>query len=366
MRSWASTVLAAVMGGGVTAAVLIAAGFVDTGGESRAVEAPVAGGRGAPMLASTPGGLSAREIYRRRAPGVVFIRAQTVDPQQSPFDLSGTTGGAESTGSGFVLDDKGLILTNAHLVENATAIDVTFSDHHTVSGLPVGKDADTDLALLRVPPDGLELDPLELGSSSSVRVGDPTVAIGNPFGLEQTLTTGVVSALQRRLTAPSGFRIDNVIQTDAALNPGNSGGPLLDARGRVVGINSQIATGSGSDGNVGIGFAVPIDTAKSVIPQLEEAGRVERAYLGIEGSTGPEGVQIEVVRPGSPAERAGLHAGEVLERLGGTQVQSMDDVTSILAAHAPGDVVAVECHAGGIARGLEATLGDRPPGVAAQ
>ena len=365
MRSWASLLLAAVMGGGVTAAVLIAAGLVDSGDDTRIVEAPVAG-KGAPMLASAAGALSAAEIYRRRAPGVVFVRAQTVETEQSPFDVFGTTRGSESTGSGFVLDDKGLILTNAHVVENATEIEVTFSDHHKVPALTVGKDPDTDLALLRVKPDGLDLDPLELGSSSSLQVGDPTVAIGNPFGLEQTLTTGVVSALQRRLTAPSGFRIDNVIQTDAALNPGNSGGPLLDARGRVVGINSQIATGSGSDGSVGIGFAVPIDTAKTVIPQLESAGHVERAYLGIEGSTGPEGVQVEVVQAGSPAEAAGLHSGEVLERLAGRPVQSMDDVTTILGEHKPGDVVDVECHAGGIARGLKATLGDRPAGVAAQ
>ena len=186
-------VLAAVLGGGVTAAVLLAAGLVDTGDDARIVQVPVAG-KGAPMLLAGAGALSAREIYKRRAPGVVFIRAQTVATTDSPFDVFDTTRGAESTGSGFVLDDKGLILTNAHVVEDATDIEVTFADHQTVSAMPVGKDADTDLALLRVPPDGLDLEPLELGSSAGLQVGDPTVAIGNPFGLEQTLTTGVVSA----------------------------------------------------------------------------------------------------------------------------------------------------------------------------
>jgi putative serine protease PepD len=194
-----------------------------------------------------------------------------------------------------------------------------------------------------------------------VQVGDPTIAIGNPFGLERTLTTGVVSALQRRLTAPSGFAIDNVIQTDAALNPGNSGGPLLDANGRVIGINSQIATGGGaSGGSVGIGFAVPVNTAKTVIPQLETAGHVERAYLGIEGASAPDGVRVQALQPGSPAVAAGIHEGDVLEKLGGKAVRSMEDVSAILAAHSPGDVVEVEVNSGGIARTLEATLVDRP------
>ena len=229
---------------------------------------------------------------------------------------------------------------------------------------PVGKDADTDLALLRVDVDAekLDLTPLPLGDSGNVQVGDPTVAIGNPFGLERTLTTGVVSALQRRLTAPSGFAIDNVIQTDAALNPGNSGGPLLDANGRVIGINSQIATANGdaSGGNVGIGFAVPVNTAKDVIPQLEAAGHVERAYLGIQGGSAPEGVRIEQVQDGSPAAAAGLRAGENLETLAGRPVRSMDDVSRILADHKPGDTVDVEVRSGGIPRTVKATLVDRP------
>jgi S1-C subfamily serine protease len=364
MKGWVSTVAAAVLGGGVTAAALIGFGAVDSGDEVAATDIPVAG-KGAPALAASAaaGGLSAREIYRRRAPGVVFIRARTLQTEPSPFELQPTSRESESTGSGFVIDEEGLILTNAHVVEAATEIQVTFSDSQTLDATAVGKDVDTDLALLRVK--GEDVQPLELGDSSTVQVGDPTVAIGNPFGLERTLTTGVVSALQRRITAPSGFAIDDVIQTDAALNPGNSGGPLLDARGRVIGINSQIATG-GSSGNVGIGFAVPVNTAKSVIPQLERTGRVERAYFGIQGAPGPDGVVVEVVDDGSPAAAAGLQAGDTVEQLAGEDVRSMDDVTDVLAGHSPGDVVDVDVRRGGLTRGLDVTLVDRPAALASQ
>jgi S1-C subfamily serine protease len=362
MRGWLSMVVAALVGGGVTAAALIGAGVVDS--DDVTVMEPPLVTKGGPTLAavSAAGALSAGEIYRRRAPGVVFIRAQTLRTDPSPFDVYATPQQSESTGSGFVIDKDGLILTNAHVVEAATEIQVTFSDNHTVGATAVGKDIDTDLALLRVADDE-ELHPLELGDSSTVEVGDPTIAIGNPFGLERTLTTGVVSALQRRLTAPSGFTIDDVIQTDAALNPGNSGGPLLDAFGRVIGINSQIAT-SGSNGNVGIGFAVPVNTAKSVIPQLEQTGRVERAYLGIDGAPGPDGVVVEVVHDGSPAASAGVRSGDTLERLGGKPVRTMDDVTGILAASSPGDVLDVEVRTGGITRRVTVTLSDRTSALA--
>jgi S1-C subfamily serine protease len=363
MRGWLSTMLAAAIGGAVTAAALLGAGAVD-GGESD-TEASLSG-TGAPALTGTAGGgLGAREIYKRDAPGVVFVRAQTLRTDPSPFDVFDTAQPTESTGSGFVIDEEGLILTNAHVVAAATAIQVTFSDSHTVDAKPVGKDPDTDLALLRVDPEGLDLQPLELGDSGTVQVGDPTVAIGNPFGLERTLTTGVVSALQRRLTAPSGFTIDNVIQTDAALNPGNSGGPLLDASGRVIGINSQIASG-GPGGSVGIGFAVPVNTAKKVIPQLEEAGHVERAYLGVQGSTGEGGVLIERVQPGSPAAAAGLQDADVLSALNGHEVRTMEDVSAILERHAPGDVVAIELRSGGQERNVRATLADRPAALPAE
>jgi S1-C subfamily serine protease len=360
MRGWVSTLLTAVAGGGVTAAVLLGAGVVETGEQATTADAPLAAKGAGALAVATAGALGAREIYRRDAPGVVFVRAQTLRTDPTPFDVFNSAEPTEATGSGFVIDEDGLILTNAHVVAAATSVQVTFSDSHTVSAKPVGKDLDTDLALLRVDPDGLDLEPLELGDSETVQVGDPTVAIGNPFGLERTLTTGVVSALQRRLSAPSGFTIENVIQTDAALNPGNSGGPLIDASGRVIGINSQIATGGDPGGAVGIGFAVPVNTAKEVIPQLEEDGHVERAYLGVQGSTAGGGVLVERVQPDSPAAAAGLRDADVLRSLDGRSVRSMADVSAILERHRPGDVIRVGVRSGGQPRDVQAKLADRP------
>jgi S1-C subfamily serine protease len=344
----------------VTAAVLLGAGVVETGEQATTADAPLAAKGAGALAVATAGALGAREIYRRDAPGVVFVRAQTLRTDPTPFDVFNSAEPTEATGSGFVIDEDGLILTNAHVVAAATSVQVTFSDSHTVSAKPVGKDLDTDLALLRVDPDGLDLEPLELGDSETVQVGDPTVAIGNPFGLERTLTTGVVSALQRRLSAPSGFTIENVIQTDAALNPGNSGGPLIDASGRVIGINSQIATGGDPGGAVGIGFAVPVNTAKEVIPQLEEDGHVERAYLGVQGSTAGGGVLVERVQPDSPAAAAGLRDADVLRSLDGRSVRSMADVSAILERHRPGDVIRVGVRSGGQPRDVQAKLADRP------
>ena len=184
-----------------------------------------------------------------------------------------------------MIDANGTILTNYHVVENAIKVTVSFEKGKTVEAQVVGKDPSNDLAVLRIPTDGLTLHPLTLGDSSAVQVGDPVLAIGNPFDLERTLTTGVISALQRQITAPNGFTIDNVLQTDAPINPGNSGGPLLNAAGQVIGINSQIETGGSGGGSVGIGFAVPINTAKSEISQLEKGGTVRGAYLGLTSLT---------------------------------------------------------------------------------
>jgi S1-C subfamily serine protease len=371
-------VAAALLGGGVTATCLIGAGAVGDGGTRTVVERTVMGGG---AMAASTGARTAREIYRRDAGGVVFIRARSVRAQSSVFDLGEPESGL-STGSGFVIDQEGHVLTNAHVVSGATDVQVSFSGGRAVPARVVGKDEDTDLALLAVEPKGLDLRPLELGSSSAVQVGDPTVAIGNPFGLDRTLTTGVVSAKQRRITAPNGFSIENVIQTDAAINPGNSGGPLIDAAGRVIGVNSQIAT-AGSSGSVGIGFAVPIDTAKAVIPQLKENHMVSRAYLGVAGRAveeslaslgtgagagGAGGVVVEEAFAGSPAEQAGIRAedavsgtrGDVIVALDGHPVRSMADVGEILARRRPGDGIAVELLRDGHRTTVQAQLAERP------
>src|SRR6202035_3266265 len=243
--------------------------------------------------------------------------------------------------SGIVIDSNGTILTNYHVVENAIKVTVSLEKGKTVDAQVVGKDPSNDLAVLRVAPDGLALHALTLGDSSGVQVGDPVLAIGNPFDLQRTLTTGVISALQRQITAPNGFAIDNVLQTDAPINPGNSGGPLLDASGRVIGINSQIETGGSGGGSVGIGFAVPINTAKSEIAQLEKGGTVRGAYIGltsltIDGSLSAlnlpvkSGALVQSVQKGTPAERAGIRGGNVSGSTEGGQVAVGGDIiTSI-------------------------------------
>jgi S1-C subfamily serine protease len=344
--------------------------------------------RGAESGASRAEGLTANQIYRRDAPGVVNVRAEIVRQVDSPFDLFGTQQQGEATGSGFVVDKNGTILTNAHVIDGASKVTVQFEDDKVADARVMGKDSSTDLAVLKVDPDGLSLRPLAFGSSKSVQVGDPTIAIGNPFGLDRTLTTGVVSALQRRITAPSGFEIKDVIQTDAAINPGNSGGPLLDAAGRVIGINSQIATGgSGSQGNIGIGFAVPVDTAKEVLPQLKAKGRVDRAYLGITGQTidatlkplnlaATKGVLVQTITVGGPAAKAGLRGGraqvqvsggqplalggDIITSVDGKPVSTMDEVAGAVAAKKPGQDMSLQIVRGAKKQTVTITLGTRP------
>jgi S1-C subfamily serine protease len=335
---------------------------------------------------SGDGGLTPRDIYKRAAPGVVFIRAQVVEDTQSPFDFGfPQQQRGEATGSGFVLDKKGTILTNAHVVAGATKVTVQFADKRVVDAKILGRDESTDLAVLHVDARQSELTPLPLGSSRDVQVGDPTIAIGNPFGLERTLTTGVVSATKRTIQAPNGFEIDGVIQTDAAINPGNSGGPLLDATGRVIGINSQIATGGNGNGNIGIGFAVPIDTAVKLLPQLK-AGSVDRGFLGVDALTidkslaqlnlpVDQGALVQTVTPGGPADRAGIQGGNIVAQLGsnairlggdiitavdGRKIRTSDDLATTVASRKKGDKVKVDIVRDGSKRTVQVTLAARP------
>src|SRR5947208_12450355 len=385
MRQIRLPLLSGLLGGGIVAALLLALGVGGTTKTTTVVQqAPIA----ATSAAQTDGkGLTAADIYKRDAPGVVFVRSTIVQRSDSPFDLFPTEQQGEATGSGFVIDKSGNILTNAHVVDGAVKVTVQFSDDKTVDAKIVGKDTSTDLALLKVDPDGLALSPLKLGSADDVQVGDPAVAIGNPFGLSRTLTTGVISAKQRRIEAPNGFAIDNVLQTDAPINPGNSGGPLLDAAGRVIGINSQIETGGSGRGNVGIGFAVPIDTAQKVLPQLKEHGRVERAWLGVSSLTidgslrgldlpVDHGALVQSVQRGSPADKAKIKGGDIeaqlsngtpvqiggdiITKVDGKDVATSDDLATAVENHKPGDQVTLEVLSGKSKRDLKVTLGKRP------
>ena len=378
-----ATLLGGIVGGLIVAAVggtLIATGVIDTGETRREVVREV---QTAPTVdASTGRTVSVGDIYRRAAPGVVFVTARVVREQESPFGLPLEQEGL-ATGSGFVLDKRGYELTHAHVVEGAGDVKVRFDENDDfVDARVVGRDISTDIAVLKVNPRDAALRPLRLADSSRVRVGDTAIAIGNPFGFDRTVTTGIVSALQRQITAPNGFEINDVIQTDAAVNPGNSGGPLLNGRGEVIGINSQIATRSG--GSVGIGFAVPSNTAKRVIPELEKHGKVLRAYLGIttRGVTRAvaravnlpvdKGALVQDVLPGGPADRAGFEAGDirtqedfvlggdVIVKVDGREILKPEDISAAIADNKPGDVVEIEFFRGDERRTKNVKLGTRP------
>ncbi|HJV30496.1 MAG TPA: trypsin-like peptidase domain-containing protein [Gaiellaceae bacterium] len=299
--------------------------------------------------------LSVNEIYQRAKDGVVLVTTRT-QAQGSPF-LPPGQGGGGATGSGFVIDDQGHVLTNQHVVENAESVTVRFPDGDEVEARVVGADASSDVAVLELDAVPSGVTPVELGSSESLEIGDLVVAIGSPFGLEGTVTSGIVSALNRELTAPDGFTIDGAIQTDAAINPGNSGGPLLDGQGRVIGINSQIASSSG--GNEGIGYAVPIETAKEVADALIAGRSIERAFLGVQLAEADDGAQVAAVTSGSPADRAGLKQGDLITEVDGEQV-SADDLRRAVAGHKPGDKVELTVRRDGGTQTVTATLGKRP------
>jgi S1-C subfamily serine protease len=298
--------------------------------------------------------------------------------ESSPF---GVPQEGDATGSGFVVDKDGTILTNAHVVQGADSVSVSFEDGGKQVDADVkGVDPSSDLAVLKIDPSEVKnLQVLPLGDSSKAEVGDPVVAIGNPFGYSRTVTTGIVSGLQREITAPDGFQISNVIQTDASINPGNSGGPLLDADGRVIGINSQIATGGGQ-GSVGIGFAIPVNTAKQLLPQLRQGGEVQHAWLGVQMTDVNQDTAKELDLPvdkgalvveatqGGPADDAGLHGGDsqtgkggdLIVSVDGKAIESSDDLAAAIASKKPDDKVEVEYYRGNDKKSVEVKLGERP------
>jgi putative serine protease PepD len=297
--------------------------------------------------------LSVANVYRRSSGGVVEITVTTGGSQSFPFG----GGSGQAQGSGFVYDAAGHIVTNEHVVDGATSVSVRLADGSTYKATVVGTDASTDLAVIKIDAPSSKLHPLTLADSSSLAVGTPVVAIGSPFGLEGTVTAGIVSALHREIQAPNNFTIEDAIQTDAAINHGNSGGALLDLEGRVVGVTAQIKSESG--GNEGVGFAIPSNTVRSVAGALISKGTVHHAYLGV--SLSAQGTaRIDAIRPGTPAARAGLHAGDVVTALGGKSVSTGAQLRAAIDAKQPGDAVRITVHRDGSERTFTVTLANRP------
>src|SRR4051812_2804559 len=308
-----------------------------------------------PAVSGTPikpkkGQTQAAAIYAAASPAVVSIRNGT------------------GSGTGFLIDHDGTLVTNSHVVDTSKQVVVRFGDHAvSIDGTVQGRDPSSDLAVVHIGaseiPKGIK--PLQLADSRSVQVGDTAIAIGNPFGLDRTATEGIVSAVGRQIQAPNGFQIDSVIQTDAAINPGNSGGPLLDDAGHVIGVNSQIATGRAGGGNVGVGFAVPSNTVRQVVPQIERGKKIRRAYLGVETSdpiTGSAnaGAEIQTIIPGGPAQRGKPRTGDVITKIDGTEVRNSTDVGQIVGTKRPGEDVTIQVQRNGLTEELTVKLGTRP------
>jgi S1-C subfamily serine protease len=381
-------IVAALLGGGVALGGAAAVGKL--GEKTTVIREEAAPSSSEPAAFRNSRRESINAIYRASAPGVVHIETTTrVQQPLDPFfgNPFGTAQTQRALGSGFVIDKAGHVVTNYHVVHGANTIQVSFSNNERFKAKLVGVDPSTDVAVLKVDVKSRALKALPLGDSDSVRVGDEVIAIGNPFGLDRSVTAGIVSAVQRRIEAPNRLSISHVIQTDAALNHGNSGGPLLNAQGEVIGVNAQIETGGVSEGNVGIGFAIPINTVKDVVADLIKHGKVEHAFLGIEGKTltsgiarlfhlpVSSGVLVATVRNGSGAAQAGLKAatnevtvegeswpagGDVIVKVDGQAVPTVDRLIDLIAAKKPGDKIDVEIVRGTSRQTMTVKLGRQP------
>jgi putative serine protease PepD len=330
----------AALAGGAGGAVV--ASTQDAGGTSTVTTTTASSGTTAVASATTSSAKTAGEIYQATSPGVV--------------DLIVGSGSSEAEGSGFVVDTKGDIVTNAHVVDGATSVTVTFSDGTKAKASVVGTDTATDLAVVRVSGvSAAKLKPLTLGDSGDVAVGDGVLAIGSPYGLSETLTTGIVSALDRTIESPSGATIGGAIQTDASINHGNSGGPLIDQDGRVIGVNAQIESDSG--GNTGVGFAIPSDTVRTVAAALIAGEAVPHPQLGVQIADGTSGgVKLAAVTAGGAAAEAGLKAGDTITAIDGQAVSDADALASLIASHQVGDTLKVTYTRSGSSRTATVTL----------
>ena len=341
---------ALALGGGAGAAI-----YATTTGPANTtatVVASVPAQQAAQTVASTSDTLT--QLYKNTAPGVVDITVVTGSAAPS-FTPGGGQSSAE--GSGFVIDTKGDIVTNAHVVDGATSIKVRFQNGKTAKATLVGSDDSTDIAVIKVSTDASQLHPLSWGVSKTVQVGESVAAIGSPFGLPESMSAGIISAVGRTITAPNNYSISGALQTDAAINHGNSGGPLLDLRGEVIGITSQIQSEGG--GNDGVGFAVPSNTVKSIAAQLIANGKAEHALLGVTPVDTANGVRIATVKSGSAADDAGLKEGDVITAVGATQITSSAQIRAIIAGKQPGDGLTLTVRRDGSSKTVQVTLGTR-------
>lgn len=350
-------VLASLLSAGATALFLLAVGVV---GDSNS-----ATGLGGSSLG---GQLNPTALYKVATAGVVDITASGITPTSNglPLRTSGKQQQVTATGTGFAIDTKGEILTASHVVNGASSITVKLQNGSRRTAQVLGVDNSTDVAVLKVNPSGLTLHPLPLASSQALSVGDRLAVVGDPFRYDRSLSTGIVSALNRTIQAPDGFLVANAIQTDATINPGNSGGPVLNAQGGVVGIVDQIATGSSTvDSSTGVGFAVPIDVVKGELAQLERGGQVAHAYLGATTAqaTNVQGALVQSIRAGSPAAAAGVRAGDLVTSINGTAVPGPNRFVAELDALRPGDKVTLTVRRGPTSLTLAATLATQPTQV---
>jgi S1-C subfamily serine protease len=376
--------LAAVVAGGVGgAAIGLLLGGHDSSSSASASTGPVVV---SPVASLASEAMAPGEVYKKDAPGVVVITDTQTQVVPPTFFTPSQKERVGALGSGFVIDTRGDIVTNDHVVAGATGIRVGFSEGGSYPAKIVGTDPSTDIAVVRVNAPSAALHPLAFGNSSAIQVGDPVYAIGNPFGLDRTMTAGIVSALGRDIEAPNGFTIPNAIQTDAAINHGNSGGPLLDRFGHVIGVDAQIQGGT-VNGNIGIGFAIAGNAARSSAEQLIATGHAQHPWLGIQieaidptvaravRGLPAHGVVVVRVVPNSPAARAGLKAstrqvtvngvstfsgGDSIVAVDGTKVTDTAQLADLVAGHKPGDRLTLEVVRGGVTRNVEITLGNVP------
>jgi putative serine protease PepD len=374
---------AALLGGVVGAAVAVS---VDNGDSSSSSTQTVSGVSTAILNSAATTGLSAAQVYKQDAPGVVDITVTSTSGSgqgSSPFGSPNSQQTVEGEGAGFVLDKSGDIVTNAHVVDGASSIKVKFLNGTTTTGKLVGSDDSTDVAVVHVDVSADKLTPLAIGNSSSVDPGEPAYAIGSPYGLPQSISAGIVSATGREIQAPDGSPIEDAIQTDAALNHGNSGGPLIDANGDVVGLSAQIDSNTGE--GTGVGFAIPVNTVKKIADELVAHGSVQHAYMGVQIATIdagasqalglPQGVAVIQVSSGSPADKAGLSSGTKTQTYAGTQyptdgdvitavdgktVATAEELRAAIDAKQPGDKVQLTVVSNGKTRTVTVTLGTRP------